>query len=113
MPGAKQRRAVHARMARRKRLTAMPQSVLILGFNLFPALSAIVFGWSAFTLMLLYDCSRPVILLGQPLIEVSVRLDQDTIETGVGHWNDLSAGQAGLPTRWAARARNWTSPPRG
>jgi hypothetical protein len=34
-------------------MTAMPQSVLILGFNLFPALSAILFGWSAFTLMLL------------------------------------------------------------
>jgi hypothetical protein len=34
--------------------TPMPQSVLILGFNLFPPLSAIVFGWSAFTLVLLY-----------------------------------------------------------
>ncbi len=32
----------------------MPRSILILGFNLFPALSAIVFGWSAFTLILLY-----------------------------------------------------------
>jgi hypothetical protein len=32
----------------------MPQSVLIAGFNLFPALSAIVFGGSAFTLVLLY-----------------------------------------------------------
>jgi len=35
-------------------MTSMPQSVLISGFNLFPALSAIVFGWSAFTLVLLY-----------------------------------------------------------
>jgi hypothetical protein len=32
----------------------VPRSILILGFNLFPALSAIIFGWSAFTLILLY-----------------------------------------------------------